>query len=58
MEPTESVPRLMYAERLRQGLMIEFSDGQGAIYSSELLYSIRSQAESLPGPEPLEDAAA
>jgi len=58
MEPPESTPDVIYAERLRRGVAIEFPDGQGAIYSSELLYSIRSQAEQLPDPERFEDEAA
>jgi hypothetical protein len=45
---SDSQPRIIYAERLGDGVIVAFEDGKTAIYSSSLLRSFFSQAQELP----------
>jgi hypothetical protein len=40
-----SQPRIIYAERWGDGVIITFDDGKSAIYSAALLYATFSQAK-------------
>jgi hypothetical protein len=37
-------PRIVAAERMEDGIFIEFDDGRSALYSASLLYSALPQA--------------
>lgn len=45
---TDSQPRIIYAERLGDGVVITFEDGKTAIYSASLLRSFFTKARELP----------
>jgi hypothetical protein len=42
---TSTAPRIVHAERLNGGIVIEFENGVCAVYSSELLYAHLDQAQ-------------
>jgi hypothetical protein len=44
---TNLKPRIIDAERLRDGVVITFEDGKSALYSASLLQSFFSQAEEM-----------
>ena len=48
-------PRITFAERLDGGIIVHFSDGRSAIFSSSLLLSVLDQAEEVPEPDPSEE---
>jgi hypothetical protein len=48
-------PRITSAERLDGGIIVHFSDGRTAIYSSSLLLSFLDQAELVLEPDPTEE---
>jgi hypothetical protein len=39
--------RILHAERCREGVIVTFADGRTALYSSNLLYSIISNAQEV-----------
>jgi hypothetical protein len=47
MDPNPSKSEIIGVDRIGQGILVEFSNGQGWVYSGELLYSIRSQAQKV-----------
>ena len=49
-------PSIVEAQRMEEGVIVTFTNGQSAIYSSSLLYSMLSQAEIVTNTESLEDA--
>jgi hypothetical protein len=48
MDPNQPNPEIIAVDRVRDRVLVEFSNGEGWVYSAELLYSIRSQAQSIP----------
>lgn len=40
-------PRILYAERLRGGIIVTFEDGRSALYPAALLHAVFAQAERL-----------
>jgi hypothetical protein len=44
---THTAPRIVTAERLSGGVVIQVEDGRCALYSSTLLYATLPQAEEL-----------
>jgi hypothetical protein len=52
IQPT---PRVLSAERLERGVIIDFEDGKSAVYSASLLYSVLPRAERLPDNTPRND---
>ena len=44
---TQAAPKILYAERLSCGVVIEFADGRCAHYSDTLLYSLLPQADAV-----------
>ena len=44
---TTIAPRILYAERLRGGVVITFEDGKSALYPAALMYDMLPQAERL-----------
>ena len=46
------VPRIIAADRMQEGLVILFDDGEGAFFSSSLLHAVLPQAEKLPEASP------
>jgi hypothetical protein len=45
--------QIIAAERLGDGILIEFSDRRCALYSASLLYSVFSQAAEIANTEPI-----
>ena len=45
-------PRIIYAERLGDGVVITFEDGKTAVYPASLLRSVFDQARELREDEP------
>jgi hypothetical protein len=44
---TDHQPRIVYAERLNDGVIITFDDGKCAVYSASLLYANFPQAQEV-----------
>jgi hypothetical protein len=44
---TVPIPRIVYAERVGDDVIIEFDDGECALYPASLLLSILPQAEKI-----------
>jgi hypothetical protein len=55
---TDPQPRIIYAERLGDGVVITFEDGKTAVYSAALLRSIFTQASELHDDESLQHGSA
>ena len=44
---SDEKPKLESAERIDNGVVIDFADGESGFYSAELLYSVLPEAEPL-----------